>query len=108
MTLQSISSSFVASAAGGAPAGRGILQAQLTRYEVQLADWCSCPGGKTAEGKAKIADLQQKADTAKAQIKKIDDARAATATAASPVDVVATKSPDPRGTASGSRVDVYA
>jgi hypothetical protein len=44
------------------------MRAQLSRYEVQLADWCNCPSGKTAEGKKKIEELQQKADAAKAQL----------------------------------------
>jgi hypothetical protein len=90
---------------GNAPSGRSILQSQLTRYEGQLADWCSCPSGKTAEGKAKIADIQQKVDVAKARIKQIDDSHAR---------VKETSAPQTNATAPplelamiGSRVDVY-
>ena len=41
--------------------GIGVLQSQLTRYEKQLADWCACPSGKTAEGKRVIAGLETQA-----------------------------------------------
>lgn len=33
------------------------LQAQLARYQTELAQWLSCPWCKTPEGKAKIAEL---------------------------------------------------
>lgn len=51
-----------------------VLAAQLARYQVQLADWVSCPSCKTPEGKAKIRELsdkvretQQRIDTADAR-----------------------------------------
>ena len=74
MTLQSIDSSFVASSVA-TPASTTFLQTQLSRYETQLADWCNCPSGKTPAGKQKIADLQAKADVARAQLEQIETAR---------------------------------
>jgi len=57
------------------PASTGILQSQLRRYEIQLADWCACPSAKTPAGKEKIADLQAKADATKAQLQQADATR---------------------------------
>jgi hypothetical protein len=59
----------------GAPTSAGILQSQLSRYQVQLADWSHCPSGTTAEGKRKIADLQAKADATEIQLKQVEAAR---------------------------------
>ncbi|HUL83815.1 MAG TPA: hypothetical protein VL131_16825, partial [Gammaproteobacteria bacterium] len=59
----------------GAPASTGILEVQLSRYEIQLADWCNCPSRTTPQGKEKIAELQAKADAVKARLKQADDAR---------------------------------
>jgi hypothetical protein len=73
--LQSISSGNQAMAAV-APASGGILASQLNRYETQLADWCHCPSGKTPDGQKKIAELQDKAAAVKAQLQKIETARA--------------------------------
>jgi len=70
----------------GSSANAGILQTQLNRYQIQLADWCHCPSGTTPEGKRKIADLQSKADAAEAQLKQAEAARSqqkVTATSAS-------------------------
>ena len=81
----------------GASKSTGILQSQLSRYEVQLADWCHCPSGTTPEGKRKIADLQAKADATKAELKQVEAARsqqkiaaASATTAAAPVRVFST------------------
>lgn len=68
--MQAIVSNYAA--AGTQPAtSPGVLEAQLNRYQIQLADWCNCPSGKTPEGKAIIQSLQDKADAVKAQIEKI-------------------------------------
>lgn len=37
-----------------------ILDAQLAKYQVQLADWTNCPSCTTPEGKAKIAEIADK------------------------------------------------
>jgi len=89
---------------GAKPGVAGLLQTQLSRYQVKLADWCSCPGGKTPEGKRIIADLQQKADAIKAQLQQIDAApsRQSAAPAAPPPPQ------DGRSSAVRSRIDVYA
>jgi hypothetical protein len=58
------------------PASSGILENQLSKYQVQLADWCACPSGKTPDGKKKIAALQSKVDAIKVQLQQIQTARA--------------------------------
>jgi hypothetical protein len=106
-TLQSIGS-VTPQPGSNKPGGAGMLQTQLSRYETQLADWCNCPSGKTPEGKKKIADLQQKADIVKAQIKQIEDVRdrrgiSSTQEAGAPQPPVGRVS-----SALGLRLDVYA
>ena len=59
----------------GAATSAGILRSQLSRYEIQLADWTHCPSGATPEGKRKIADLQAKADSTQTQLKQVEAAR---------------------------------
>lgn len=59
----------------GAGGSTGILEARLNRYQVQLADWCNCPSGKTPEGKKIIEGLQQKADAVQERLDRIDAAR---------------------------------
>jgi hypothetical protein len=66
----------------GAGTSSGVLEAQLNRYQIQLADWCNCPSGKTPEGKAKIQDLQNKANAVQAQLDRIAAAKAAQASSA--------------------------
>ena len=72
--LQSIGSTLSVGT-GGSAASAGVLEAQLARYEIKLADWCHCPSGKTPEGKQKIAELQAKADAIKAQLQQVEAAR---------------------------------
>jgi hypothetical protein len=50
-----------------------VLNAQLAKYQTQLADWESCPSCKTPEGKAKIADLQEKIRNIQLRIQSVDD-----------------------------------
>lgn len=57
-------------------ASSGVLEAQLSRYQTQLADWCNCPSGKTPAGKKKIQELQDKVDAVKAQMERIAAAKA--------------------------------
>lgn len=58
-------SPFALSGNGQATVG---LQAQLARYQTELAQWQSCPSCKTPEGKAKIADLSNKIGEIKQRI----------------------------------------
>jgi hypothetical protein len=60
----------------GPDASRGVLESQLSRYQIQLADWCACPSGKTPAGKEKIQDLQNKVDTVKARLDRIETVKA--------------------------------
>jgi len=53
----------------------GVLEAQLNRYQIQLADWCSCPSGKTPEGMATIQRLQNQVDAVKTQLARMDAAK---------------------------------
>ena len=109
----------------GAPASTGILETQLSRYEIQLADWCNCPSRTTPQGKEKIAELQAKADAVKTQLKQADDARsrrkvADTQTGSDSTDLrvrstvgtdqrPTSTAPDPRPTSTvGSLIDVLA
>jgi hypothetical protein len=89
-----------------APASAGILQSQLSRYQIQLADWCHCPSGKTADGKRKVADLQTKADATETQLKQVEAVRSRQKVAAPPA---VSDSPAPRvGSTVGSLIDVLA
>jgi len=106
-TLQSVGSMSLASGAGK-PGGAGILQTQLSRYETQLADWCNCPGGKSPEGKKIIADLQQKADAVRMQIKQIDDERARGRDSTRSAPGVMGVSQGCASSVLGFRLDVYA
>ena len=69
-----IGSSTLSSYAGGGQSFGG-LQAQLDRYQRQLADWVHCPSCKTPEGKAKIADLSDKIGAIQQRLKAADAAQ---------------------------------
>jgi hypothetical protein len=88
--------------------GIGVLQSQLTRYEKQLADWCACPSGKTAEGKRVIAGLETQAAAVRSRIKQIDDAQGRAAVS----PPVPARSAQPLSTdalsLTGNLIDVYA
>ncbi|MBV8046053.1 MAG: hypothetical protein JO171_02795 [Paludibacterium sp.] len=58
--------------ANAPPAG---LDAQLAKYQAELADWQNCPSRTTPEGKAKIKALQQKVDELKHQQQQADAMR---------------------------------
>lgn len=98
------------------PAGSGgaSLEGQLAKCQVQLADWVSCPAGKTPEGKAKIAALSDRISELEQRMKTADAARQ-NQQAASANDTVAQSAslqpgntlPLPAGTL-GSRIDVHA
>lgn len=60
----------------GPEASSGVLEAQLSRYQTQLADWCNCPSAKTPAGKDKIQELQNKVDAVNAQLERIATAKA--------------------------------
>ncbi len=51
--------------------------AELAKYESQLSDWVHCASCKTSEGKAKIAEITDKIESIKAQVKRVEDARKA-------------------------------
>lgn len=49
--------------------------AELAKYESQLSDWVHCPSSKTSAGKAKIAEISDRIETLKAQMKHTEDAK---------------------------------
>jgi hypothetical protein len=90
----------------GAGPNSGVLESQLNRYEIQLADWCHCPSRTTPQGARKIAELQAKTDAIKAQLKQADQARSAQKVAETPTVRVSTVQ-RPSSTA-GRLIDVLA
>jgi len=109
--LQAVSAASTA-ASTARPASSGILENQLSKYQVQLADWCACPGGKTPDGKRKIADLQNKVDAIKVQLQEIQTARAQLKNAASApaagASPTARSRPAGNPASTGGRIDVTA
>jgi hypothetical protein len=101
-----IGSSLPAANIGASPASTGVLETQLSRYEIKLADWCHCPSGTTPEGKQKIADLQAKADAIKRQLSQVAAARSQQKVAATST---VSDSTDPRVHSTvGTLIDVLA
>jgi hypothetical protein len=49
--------------------------AELAKYEGKLSDWVHCASSKTSEGKAKIAEITDKIESIKAQLKRAEDAK---------------------------------
>ncbi len=103
--LQTINASLQVGSTGK-PASSGLLQNQLDRYKTQLADWCSCPGGKTPDGKKKIAEIEGKADAVKAQLQQMELARTRQAEAVKPDPLQSSRMQ--QDATLGSRVDVMA
>lgn len=62
----------VASASQAAPANA---DAELAKYESQLSDWVHCESCKTSEGKAKIAEITDKIETIKTQLKRVEETK---------------------------------
>ena len=67
-----VSTSASAAAPQAAPANAS---AELAKYESQLSDWVHCASSKTSEGKAKIAEITDKIEAIKAQVKRAEDAK---------------------------------
>ena len=53
--------------------------ADLAKLESQLSDWVHCASCNTSAGKAKIAEISDKIEAIKSQVKKADEDKAATA-----------------------------
>ena len=101
--VQAIGSANVANGFGTG-VGAGVLEAQLNRYQVQLADWCNCPSGKTPEGKAKIRQLQDQADAVKAQLERVAATKARQSSASDQANVA----PSTPATTSATFLDTFA
>jgi hypothetical protein len=67
-SISAVGSSVFSSLFGAGQSTAG-LEAQLAKYQVQLADWVSCPSCKTPEGKAKIQELSNKVSDTQQRIK---------------------------------------
>jgi hypothetical protein len=50
---------------------------ELAKCESQLSDWVHCASSKTSAGKAKIAEITNKIDSIKADMKKADESKTA-------------------------------
>lgn len=109
MGIQAIGSGGAAVSGAGTPASQPAnLDAELAKYQGQLADWTFCPSGKTPEGKAKIQQISERIGTIKTQMHKAQQARAAAkapAAAQSQEGAPARVASDSK--ALGHRVDVY-
>ncbi|MFZ2269626.1 MAG: hypothetical protein WAV95_18775 [Azonexus sp.] len=93
------------------------LDAQLAKFESQLASWESCPSCKTPEGKAKIADIVEKISDIRRRIESAElakqDATRSRDSGGNEASRSLTDPPDPGGVASttagvGSLLSVYA
>ncbi len=77
LNVPSAASTAARHASQAAPSSAG---AELAKYESQLSDWVHCASSKTSEGKAKIAEITDKIESIKAQVKRAEDARLPTPT----------------------------
>ncbi len=57
------------SAVDAASGRSAAFDAELARYQRQLAEWVDCPPGKTPEGRAGIAQIEDKVASVKAGLK---------------------------------------
>ncbi len=96
----------------------GLLEVQLEKYKVALADWVNCPACNTPDGKAKIAELSSRIADIETELKAAETATASGITAVqganSPAGVKEVLTPDANNTAPplsdgliGSRLNVY-
>lgn len=83
-------------------------QADLVKYQKQLADWIDCPSRKTSYGKAKIAEINDKIHSAKAQIKKAEETQAVEAKPRNPAVDPAAVTPAMRFDGVGTYVQLQA
>ncbi len=72
LNVSTTSSAAVAPAPQAAPANAS---AELAKYQSQLSDWIHCASSKTSEGKAKIAEITDKIESIKAQVKRAEDTK---------------------------------
>lgn len=75
--MSSVSSLNLSTTSSAAPsqAAPANASAELAKYESQLSDWVHCASSKTSEGKAKIAEITDKIEAIKTQVKRAEDAR---------------------------------
>ena len=70
------------SATSGGGFGTAGLEAQIARYEKQLADCVNCSSAKTPEGKKAIAEISNKISSARARIDEVQSTKQVTRPAA--------------------------
>lgn len=74
--MTAIGASTTAAALPGQP-GKAALEAEIARYQQQLAECISCPSSKTREGKANIQAISNKIRADKTQLHHMEGAAAA-------------------------------
>ena len=82
-----------------------VLNAQLAKYQVQLADWTNCPSCTTPEGKAKIAEIADKISDIKLSMQSAELSRPETKSlsgTSTPIDAAL------KAAGVGSLISVYA
>ena len=84
------------------------VDAELQKYQKQLCDMVTCPSRTTAEGKAKIKDIETKIGTLKSQLKQADGKASADATPGSAGASDPSQGRSARMDGLGGRLDVWA
>jgi len=82
-----------------------VLNAQLAKYQVQLADWTNCPSCTTPDGKAKIAEIANKISDIKRSLQSAELAKPETRSlsgTSTPIDSAL------KATGVGSLISIYA
>lgn len=69
--MSAIGSSSASPALIGHP-GRASLEAEITRYQQQLADCVNCPSSKTPQGKANIQEISNKIAADEQQLHQVE------------------------------------
>lgn len=91
------STAFAGAGIAGSPTAG--LEAQITRYQKQLADCVNCDSAKTAQGKENIQEISNKISAAKARIEEINVSRSVNQAPRTDNQVNATAQPDQTVTA---------
>jgi hypothetical protein len=115
-------SAAVATPPGNRPNAAGSLDAELAKYQSELADCVSCPSGKTSAGMANITQIASKLDAVKVRIRAAEQAKTSEQVTSSKIDAsreqqsraaqnAVGSSPAPDSISAGGRgsiVDLYA
>lgn len=76
--VDSINGTVSVSALSGMPSRPpATASAELAKLEIQLSDWVNCPSCTTSAGKAKIAEISDKIQAIRAQVKNAEESSVA-------------------------------